>query len=229
VRVARVPGTENVSPTAPALTQTDEIQWEIPLAQALITTAGVITITNEREFTRTALARAGAFVEIETITSDGSLQAMDFQDIPQIFKHLFITGKIFTSLGGATGTTTIILNDDTVVANYSREVLARTVGSLQSQGSLNFISALRTRSTTQLASLFSMQFSITISNYKNTIFYKNIHNDETNIMNNTVADFSISTEIGIWLNTNAVNRVTLQGSAGAVLEVGSEAVLYGIR
>ena len=48
--VARLAGTEAASPTAPALTQTDGTLWEISLARAQITTGGVVTVTDEREF-----------------------------------------------------------------------------------------------------------------------------------------------------------------------------------
>jgi hypothetical protein len=47
VRVARLAGAEGGA--APALTQSDGVKWEISLAQVSITTAGVITVTSERE------------------------------------------------------------------------------------------------------------------------------------------------------------------------------------
>jgi len=48
VRITRVAGTEGAG--APSLTQTDGVTWQIPLAQASITTGGVITVTDERVF-----------------------------------------------------------------------------------------------------------------------------------------------------------------------------------
>lgn len=48
VRVARIAGSEGGG--VPALTQSDGVTWEISLAQVQITTAGVITITDERQF-----------------------------------------------------------------------------------------------------------------------------------------------------------------------------------
>jgi hypothetical protein len=49
VRIARLAGTEG-SGTPPSLTQADGMTWEISLAQVSITTGGVITVTDEREF-----------------------------------------------------------------------------------------------------------------------------------------------------------------------------------
>ena len=48
VRMARLAGSEGGA--APALTQNDGVMWEISLAQVSITTAGVITVTDERDF-----------------------------------------------------------------------------------------------------------------------------------------------------------------------------------
>jgi hypothetical protein len=49
VRIEVLTGTEGV-PTPPALTQSDGVTWEISLAEASITTGGVITVTDLREW-----------------------------------------------------------------------------------------------------------------------------------------------------------------------------------
>lgn len=48
VRIHRIAGTEGGS--APALVQNSGTSWDIPLAQVSVTTGGVITVTDEREF-----------------------------------------------------------------------------------------------------------------------------------------------------------------------------------
>lgn len=48
VRIALIAGSEGGA--APSLTQTPSTTWEIPLAQVSITTGGVITVTDEREW-----------------------------------------------------------------------------------------------------------------------------------------------------------------------------------
>lgn len=50
VRITRIAGTEASSPSAPAVTQTPGTTWDIKLAQVHITTGGVITVTDEREW-----------------------------------------------------------------------------------------------------------------------------------------------------------------------------------
>ena len=52
ILVKLLAGAENVAPTPPALTQTDGTTWEISLCQVLITTGGVITVTDERKWCR---------------------------------------------------------------------------------------------------------------------------------------------------------------------------------
>lgn len=58
VRLTRLPGvTFGGGATAVALTQTDGVTWEIPLAQLSITTGGAITVTDEREVIRPKVYR----------------------------------------------------------------------------------------------------------------------------------------------------------------------------
>jgi hypothetical protein len=48
VRLHRIAGTDAGSPTAPAITQTSGTTYDILLYQALVTTAGAVTLTDER-------------------------------------------------------------------------------------------------------------------------------------------------------------------------------------
>lgn len=48
VRITRIAGTEGAG--APSLTQTAGTTWDVPLAQANITTGGIITLTDQREW-----------------------------------------------------------------------------------------------------------------------------------------------------------------------------------
>lgn len=50
VRITRIAGTDAASPTAPAITQNSGTIYDIKLAQALVNTAGTVTITDERVF-----------------------------------------------------------------------------------------------------------------------------------------------------------------------------------
>jgi hypothetical protein len=50
IRVARVAGVAGVIPVVPALTQSPGAIYEVPLATALVTDAGTVTLTDAREF-----------------------------------------------------------------------------------------------------------------------------------------------------------------------------------
>lgn len=49
-RIARVAGVAAAAPAVPTVTQTVNVTWEIPLATVLVTDAGVITLTDTRDF-----------------------------------------------------------------------------------------------------------------------------------------------------------------------------------
>lgn len=51
VRITRIAGTEG-SGSAPAMTQTANTTWDIPIANVSITTGGVITVTDERTYVK---------------------------------------------------------------------------------------------------------------------------------------------------------------------------------
>ncbi|PKN98011.1 MAG: hypothetical protein CVU42_13900 [Chloroflexi bacterium HGW-Chloroflexi-4] len=68
VRITRIPGSDAVSPTAPVITQTSETTYDIMLYQALVTTAGVVTLTDER-----VMADLAAGDVSSTMIADGAV------------------------------------------------------------------------------------------------------------------------------------------------------------
>jgi len=48
--IVRVAGTEATVPSVPALDQVDGTIWQVPLAQAMVTTGGVVTIADDRRY-----------------------------------------------------------------------------------------------------------------------------------------------------------------------------------
>lgn len=230
IRVARVAGTENASPTAPALTQTDLTIWEIPLAQALITTAGVITVTDEREEVRTRLATIDtAIVEIETFVATGSEAQVDFSNIPSTFTNLLVLGNILSSPGGGSAAR-IQLNGDGDSANYNRQLFGRfSSGVIDASSGLGDLPSINTIGSEAVDALHSTEFSLRIPNYKDTTFFKTAIQRESVNENNVAADLAITIENFVWLNTVAVNRITIVPASGGVLEIGTVITLYGMN
>lgn len=97
VRITRIAGTEGGA--APSLTQSAGTTWDIPLAQASITTAGVITVTDQREYL--------------SLVGDNSLTTAKYQfasvDSAAIGGFAIQTGHIY-----AGAVTTVKIADDAV-------------------------------------------------------------------------------------------------------------------
>jgi len=68
IRITRIAGTEGTG-SPPSITQTDGTTWDIPLCQCSITTGGVITVTDEREFLHPNVAIDGDMVDDDAIDS----------------------------------------------------------------------------------------------------------------------------------------------------------------
>lgn len=230
IRIARVAGTANASPSAPALTQVDLSIWEIPLAQVLITTAGVITVTDERENARTRLANANVGnVLIATFTAEGIEAQIDFLDIPDAYQHLEMYGNILSSVGGGSAAR-ITFNGDGLAENYNRQLFGRfSSGVIDASSALGDLPSVNTIGDEQVDALHSTQFSLRLPNYKDTTFYKTAIQRESVNENNVAADLAITIENFVWLNTDVVNRITITPASGGVLKVGTVVSLYGMN
>jgi len=67
IRITRIAGTEG-SGTPPSLVQTDGTTWDVPLTQCSITTGGVITVTDEREYVHPSIAVNTAMLDTDAVT-----------------------------------------------------------------------------------------------------------------------------------------------------------------
>lgn len=168
IRVARIAGTENASPTAPALVQIDGSQWDVPLAQARIETTGVIAVTDEREFARTRLALVGiGWILIEEFNGDGTTGEHTFSNISSNFKHLMIIGM--PQGDGGIASPQLQMNND-IATNYNQLALrGQATAAVSRQIAGSFFS------NEVLASAgFGGFFFAIIPNYTNTVLLKNV-------------------------------------------------------
>ncbi len=229
-RIAVVEGDENASPTAPTVTQTSSSIWEIPLAEALITTNGTITVADSREFTiGTIFSRIG-MINIEDITSDGTESSFNFSDIPQGFRHLKIEINGRSTGNAATGRQLhpINFNGDSG-GNYNFQAIlgigiassAVAFASLSTPGVAVLPNALT-------SSGYSGQSTIIIPNYTNS-FYKTaisryMHSGDGGTETSTIVFNSL-----IWRNTSPIIRINIPDvdANPGVLVAGSTATLYG--
>jgi hypothetical protein len=228
VRVVILTGVEGGG--VPALTQNEGVQWEIPLAQVSITIVPAITITDEREFSRTPLDGGTGIpcgmAEIETIVADGTSPNIDFQNIPATYKHLKIVGQARLTGAALEGDIDVRLNND-AGANYNyqtnkgenaNEIAAAVTGGTE------FTIGQAPANTADANHANGLFFEV--PNYAGVVLFKTIVGMLIHIPNNTVADFSIVQFAGMWEDVSAVDRVTLISGSGN-FATGSTFTLYG--
>jgi len=225
VRITVIEGTEAASPSAPAITQVHGVVWDIKLAEVNITTAGVITITNSRKYCVSPLAELGTWVKIEEIEISSGLQKnMEFENIPQVYKDLKI---VLQAISVSTSVLEIILNDDENT-NYAQQILyinnAGNITAIADNNAGNLTAFVLTDGT--LTSLDAPIASFVINNYTNPYFYKNGFSEIQ--VNVSINSERLLYRHGIWLNTDAVTKITLSSTVSiADLLNGSVATLYG--
>jgi hypothetical protein len=225
IRLAVLKGAEAASPTAPSLTQTEDDIWEVSLAIVFITTAGVITVTDEHKSSVSPLAPLGAWQEIETISATGFETIIDFIDIPASYKSLIIIGSLRGSIAGTEAR--VSLNGDNTEANYRRMTIgvtsATTIASLgDAINGRARILALRASPLNDFNTHLYMELHDYALDTKFTTFMQN----EVGIDNNTPNDNILSWEHNQWKNTAIVNRISLILSSG-VFVTGTKITLYG--
>lgn len=229
VRATRIAGTENASPTAPALTQVEDTDWDIPLVQARIETSGAITLTNEKEYIVTPLAPYGNKILIEEIVAGANdTFSFIFDNIPQIYKHLRITGLVrHTNSDPAFDEERLVavFNDDDGT-NYLRERLQglQTVLSAGAD-SEDWILVGQIPNANKILH-YAGNFSFFIQNYTNVLF--KVTSSEMYVpIERWLADTSV------WLDTSPITKIEILANQTVSSEVfpfheGSAISLYGL-
>ena len=170
----------------------------------------------------------GGMIPLATFTvgSGGSSSDIVFSNIPQIYEHLQIRG-IYKRTGVENfSSVSVSLNGDSA-QNYTRH-------DLYGVGSGNgAASGLTTGSNTVKVLAYvggSYQFGptiIDILDYTNTNKFKTIR-ALGGVDNNNVAATLVALSSGLWVNTAAVNSVTISFN-GATAEQYTQFALYGIK
>jgi hypothetical protein len=216
----------------PSITQSDGVTWEIPLATIVITTAGVITINDERIICRTPLAPSlsGAIIKIDEIIADGTSAVIDFTSIPSTYSHLLIYGT-----GRMTGAVLEALlqmrfNNDSG-ANYQIQNMRGENANNNATGTTGQTQSGIGRLPGATATAgYAAAIKLLVPNYSNATLFKQFFSTLTHMPNNTLANFEITNTGGQWDDTSTINRITLlstTGGAGNFIS-GSIYSLYGV-
>ncbi|MBA7515240.1 hypothetical protein ES705_07279 [subsurface metagenome] len=77
VRLYRIAGTEDPSPSPPSIDQTDGVTWDVMIAQVHITTSGTVTVTDEREFAWGPMSALYFVAQKQAVVLDGDVMIAD--------------------------------------------------------------------------------------------------------------------------------------------------------
>ena len=156
---------------------------------------------------------------------------IDFQNIPQIYKHLVIllSSRGTTAVAGAD--LLIRMNAD-AGANYDRLMCwHRGDGLISTFSAVGITEAYAgyTPGGAAPANIFGA-CKIFLPNYANTTTYKQLISEFGFNGGNLVTDFYVGKCSGSWRNPNAISRLQLYvGGALRFFDVSSRACLYGVR
>jgi len=231
IRVAVLTGVEGGA--APTPTRTDGVTWEITLASVRITTGGVITVTDQRDYIRSPLApeSTGNWVEIETVTGDGTSDTIDFSNIPATYKHLAIIGMGRGDGAVAESLVTVRFNGDTG-ANYNwQDMKGENAANSAASSTGDTGIDIGQVACASAGAGYAGGIEITIPNYMTTDFFKYLIAKTIHIPSAVAVDFSLRHVGGEWDDLTAIDQIELiltTGSAGN-WDDGTTFTLYGME
>ena len=172
-----------------------------------------------------------SYESIASATGTGSSGTITFSSIPATYKHLQIRmiGKI-TGTGFYRDDLYLRLNGDTG-ANYSRHQLQGegTTASAGGAASATYIDCGRIVSSDSAISNVMFAAIIDIQNYDSTTINKTVRIFSGADANLADSSFRIWLGSGAWLNTSAVNSITLRPASSESFTTTTSVALYGIK
>lgn len=252
VRITRIPGTEAVSPVAPAITQTSGTTYDIQLYQALVTPAGAVTLTDERTLARAQTAGIAPAAITQALIASGAVGLLNLDpslrvqkigqvngngtgivsiaSIPTSFSHLLVIASARNTLATAgSAPLDIRVNGDATGGNYSArgiQTLGSTVITFNSSGYTAVGAA-------NIGGCVNTGYSSTDLT-ANLILLPNYQNGASKTMISLTGDVTgVSIGSGRWLGAAAINQLSFFADNGsgtlAYLTTDSVVSLYGIN
>lgn len=164
------------------------------------------------------LPSSGGLIEIETLEGNGVLTTLDFQNVPQIYKHLLLVGQARMVNAVTQTELSLRLNNDSG-NNYHIQLLQGENASVASGAFANDSAAKIGVATGALADAnHPAQIEAKIMNYVGTDLFKLITAKWHLTRGATLANFDMACYGNMWLDNSAINRVTVlnkPGSGGA--------------
>jgi hypothetical protein len=164
-----------------------------------------------------------SYESIATVTLGSAASSISFSSIPSTYKHL----QIRLSLKGSLTDTGIdcftTINSDTTASNYSSHYLGTSGGAtFQGYNANRYFGAMPGSTSTSVFSGVVMDFI----DYANTSKYKTgrcIYGYDMNGSGYTTLQSMV------WMNTSAINAISIASATGGNFLQYSTAALYGIK
>lgn len=173
-----------------------------------------------------AASGGGAAGSFESISSNSPTtgSSITFSTIPSTYQHLQIRYLILTTLDGYSAD--LRFNSDSG-SNYARHYLEGDGSTAFAAGNASS-TYIKAAPYSGIVNSYPTVGIIDIHDYASTSKNKTVRVFCGNDNNATETDEGISLMSGIWMNTNAINSITLTLGAG-VFASGSVISLYGIK
>lgn len=208
----------------PALTQTLGVTYEISLASFTVTTGGVITLTDTRQF---ALFQGAGMIKLRETAGNGTFSTVSWTGIQQNLRHLRVVVRA-RGTSVLAGVNMRFNGDSGANYDYARQVTtqaATTPAATFTAGGTSLLAIAPIVATSELANM-SGDAIIEIPDYRQTSFYKTVIAKGMK-KGDATTGWQIIDYRGWWLSTAAINRIDLISSGGN-FQTGSLLALYGI-
>jgi hypothetical protein len=198
-----------------------------------LSTASISTGTKRSKvWDQSAVVNNNSYESIATVTvGAGGSSSISFTSIPSTYKHLQIRSTNRTNRANVIDAIDLQFNSDSTISNYVRRgveasgaaPVASSVGYPQS-GNYPFWIGYTTGANAISGAFGS--YVIDILDYANTSKYKTTKS-LSGYDNNGSGEISLFSHL--WMNTSAINTITLTASLGTGLAQYSSFSLYGIK
>ncbi len=220
----------------PAMTQTVNVTWDIPLATFVIDTSGdiwtdasksVAGVTDARLF---AISPLAGMVKLRTFAGDGTTGTCTFDNIQQNLSGLLVVGRVRGDNVGTTAILAMQFNGD-IGNNYSYALTTGVNSALSYSGIASATQiSLGEVSGGGAAAGISDQIRTEIFGYAQGTLNKSVEQSTSRQGDGTsgASGLAMYNGRGWWGNTDAITRIDIT-IFGANFDTGTEITLYGMR
>lgn len=202
--------------------------WEVPLWQVALDGSG--NFSSLTDVRKVIDKPSGTITKIDEVVSDGIITAVDFQNIPDVFRNLKLICDGRTEYGSSHVDVVDLTCNGVATASYDYQVdVFVNPASTYSATFTNNGNGIPISMVTA-GSIFSITspVEILIPGYKTTGWYKNAVINTAVHGSNASGAWYREVVVGHLKQTAAINQLTLTSKSGSAFTLGTSYTLYGI-